>query len=118
MTDTTTKPDYSHSGFITGFAIGYKQALDAIAGRRFHYTPWPAPSIPTISEHLEQHGGTSMSAAEFDQAEQEWHAMLNERQQAFDRFLNGYRIGCAACGLTTVICWVLVAVVITVMLPR
>ena len=118
QTANNTTPDYSHSGFKSGFLIGYKQALTSLAGRRFRYIPWPAPSMPTISEHLEQHCGTSMSAAEFNQAEQEWHAMLKERQQAFDRFLNGYRIGCAACVLTTVLCWVCVAVVITVMLPR
>ena len=116
-TANNTTPDYSRSGFKTGFTIGCKQALAALTGRRFQFIPWPAPSMPTVGEHLEQYSGTTMSATDFDRAEHDWYAMLDERKQAFSRFLNGYRVGCATCWTTIAAGWLCVTGIVTMMLP-
>lgn len=83
--------DYMGSGFRAGFRRGLRVAWDAMCFRPFRFEPWPAPSMPSLREHLEAYGGTRMSPADFDRCETDWYRMLDERQHAFDRYLLGMR---------------------------
>lgn len=77
--------DYMGSGFRAGFRRGLRVAWDAMCFRPFRFEPWPAPSMPSLREHLEAYGGTRMSPADFDRCETDWYRMLDERNRMFDR---------------------------------
>lgn len=83
--------DYMGSGFRAGFRRGLRVAWDAMRFRPFRHEPWPAPSMPSLREHLEAYGGTRMSPADFDRCEDAWYRMLDERNRMFDRYLTGMR---------------------------
>ena len=83
--------DYMGSGFRAGFRRGLRVAWDAMCFRPFRFEPWPAPSMPSLREHLEAYGGTRMSPADFDRCEDAWYRMLDERNRMFDRYLTGMR---------------------------
>lgn len=54
--------DYMGSGFRAGFRRGLRVAWDAMCFRPLRFEPWPAPSMPSLREHLESYGGIGMAA--------------------------------------------------------
>lgn len=90
--------DYTGSGFRAGFRRGLRVAWDAMCFRPLRFEPWPAPSMPSLREHLESYGGIGMTAADFDRCEKDWYRMLDERQHAFDRYLLGHALR-TVCGV-------------------
>ncbi len=83
--------DHMGSGFRAGFRRGLRVAWDAMRFRPLRSAPWPAPSMPSLRDHLEAYGGTRMSPADFDRCEDAWYRMLDERNRMFDRYLLGMR---------------------------
>lgn len=83
--------DHMDSGFRAGFRRGLRVAWDAMCFRPLRFEPWPAPSMPSLREHLESYGGIGMTAADFDRCEKDWYRMLDERNRMFDRYLTGMR---------------------------
>lgn len=83
--------DYTDSGFRAGFRRGLRVVWDAMCFRPFRFEPWPAPPMPSLRDHLEAYGGTSMDPADFDRCETDWQRMLDERNRMFDRYLTGMR---------------------------
>lgn len=63
--------DHMGSGFRAGFRRGLRVAWDAMRFRPLRFEPWPAPSMPSLREHLEAYGGTRMSPADFDRCEKD-----------------------------------------------
>lgn len=99
--------DYSNAGFKAGFKHGARRALSSLIGNHHVGRPvWPAPPMPTVNAFLQVHGGTSMSRTEFDQAETEWYAMLDERNHVFNRYLQGMRAGNIATWVAAIILFI------------
>lgn len=82
------------SGFPAGVRAGWRLVWRTIAGRPFAFRPWPAPRMPSVSEHLQSYGGPSMSRSMFDRAEADWYRMLDQRKRLFHRYVYGWWIGC------------------------
>ena len=89
MTDSWFKQGFKHGWHVNMRSMRRIFTGDYHADKPSYVNP--LPSLPSIREWLEQHGGTSMNAQELDACLHDYQHMLDERDKNMDDYIKGMR---------------------------
>lgn len=111
MTDSWFKQGFKHGWHVNMRSMRRILTGDYHADKQPSYVN-PLPSLPSIREWLEQHGGTSMNAQELDACLQDYQHMLDERDKSMDDYIKGMRFAVFAYALIGIIIPIIIMILI------